>query len=59
MKLDRSRPYGHVMGSEIGAVYEQDGHAFDASGNEVGAPAIVETAKQAADMNKTLSVPKK
>lgn len=33
--LDRSRPYGEVYGSAIGARYCQDGKDFDAAGNEI------------------------
>lgn len=37
--LDRSRPYGTVVGSHDGGVYHQDGTCFRPDGREVGAAA--------------------
>ena len=33
--LDRSRGYGEIFGDAGNARYEQDGHLFDAAGNEI------------------------
>lgn len=39
-KLDRTRDFGEVSGTASdGARYYQDGKAFDAAGDEIGAPA--------------------
>lgn len=43
--LDKSRPYGEIFGTPSGAAnarYEQDGMLFDAKGNIVSAPGLVE-----------------
>lgn len=47
-KLDRSRDFGEVSGAASdGARYYQDGKAFNACGDEIGAPAPKVKAKAA------------
>lgn len=36
--LDRSRPFGVVVGAKTGAVHYQDGTSFDGDDREIGAP---------------------
>ena len=60
MKLDRSRPYAEVIGSDVGAVYEQGGVAFDSAGNPVPRPEDVKQAsEQASALSHTLHLRKK
>ena len=35
MKLDKKQGYGLISGSHHGATFEQDGHLFDANGDEI------------------------
>ena len=39
-KLDRSKPFGEILGGSSEARYVQDGVLFDAHGNEIGAEAV-------------------
>ena len=36
--LDRSRPYGTVVGARDGSIYHQDGVCFGGDDREIGAP---------------------
>lgn len=36
MALDKSKPYGTIMGDTEGRVYEQDNKFFNAAGEEIG-----------------------
>lgn len=51
--LDKSRDFSTVHGTEINAVYGQDGKYFDAAGEEVGAtvePIVEEPAPVVAEV---------
>jgi hypothetical protein len=51
--LDRSRPFGVVVGSSNGAVHHQDGCSFGSDDREIGAPKLTpapdSTATEATD----------
>jgi len=36
MKLDKSKPYGEIIGATDGSKYEQFGNVFDRDGNQIG-----------------------
>jgi len=62
MKLDVTKPYATVHGSESGCCFEQDGRAFDAAGNEMPQHGVAAASMQASEMTKTiktLHLPKK
>ena len=46
MKLDKSKPFGTVHGSEDGTAFEQDGVLFDSFGNQIIEEKSVKTSKQ-------------
>ena len=37
MKLDKSKPYGEIIGSTDGSKYDQGGNTFDRDGNQMNA----------------------
>lgn len=62
MKLDVTKPYATVHGSESGCAFEQDGRVFDAAGNEMPEFGVKAASMQASEMTKnvkTLHLPKK
>ena len=62
MKLDLTKPYATVHGSEAGCCYEQDGRAFDAAGNEMPRHGVAAASEQISELVKsvkTLHLPKK
>jgi hypothetical protein len=38
IKLDRTKPFGEIIGSTDGARYDQDGRVFGADGNLLNTP---------------------
>lgn len=42
MKLDRTKPYGEIIGANDGSKYEQNGIVFDFNGNPLNAPEVIE-----------------
>ena len=42
LKLDKKQGFGHISGEHHGATYEQNGHLFDANGDEVVVEAVVD-----------------